>query len=239
MQLSTLNQIRDRIETLCLDNPLVRSYQWEEQAEQDTEVNYPLAHAFVGEGSNQVGNVLFLPITIMFMDLVQKDSSNKFEVSSDMMQVCKNVLSNLYKENDLFILDDQSISFEDFYTEKFDTEACGWILTLVLKVANPYDSCDLPYTPSGGGSVTLERTDNTLIETIAAPATRELDDLIIEVVDEDENPILTLNQLVYTEQTLDLSILAECNNLINLNNLIVSNTQPVGQPNGHYWFQPL
>jgi hypothetical protein len=92
---------------------------------------------------------------------------------------------------------------------------------------------------SGGGDVTLERTDNTLIETIAAPATRELDDLIIEVVDEDDNLILTLNQLVYTEQTLDLSILAECNNLINLNNLIVSNTQPVGQPNGHYWFQPL
>jgi hypothetical protein len=92
---------------------------------------------------------------------------------------------------------------------------------------------------SGGGDVTLERTDNSLIETIAAPATRELDDLIIEVVDEDDNPILTLNQLVYTEQTLDLSILAECNNLINLNNLIVSNTQPVGQPNGHYWFQPL
>jgi hypothetical protein len=92
---------------------------------------------------------------------------------------------------------------------------------------------------SGGGDVTLERTDNTLIETIAAPATRELDDLIIEVVDEDDNPILTLNQLVYTEETLDLSILAECNNLINLNNLIVSNTQPVGQPNGHYWFQPL
>jgi hypothetical protein len=91
----------------------------------------------------------------------------------------------------------------------------------------------------GGGDVILERTDNTLIETIAAPATRELDDLIIEVVDEDDNPILTLNQLVYTEQTLDLSILAECNNLINLNNLIVSNTQPVGQPNGHYWFQPL
>ncbi len=150
MQLSTLNQIRDRIETLCLDNPLVRSYQWEEQAEQDTEVNYPLAHAFVGEGSNQVGNVLFLPITIMFMDLVQKDSSNKFEVSSDMMQVAKNVLSNLYKENDLFILDDQSISFEDFYTEKFDTEACGWILTFTLKVANPFDSCDLPYTPISG-----------------------------------------------------------------------------------------
>lgn len=239
MQLSTLNQIRERIKTLCLDNPLVKSYQWEQVSEQDTEIDLPLAHAFVGTGSNQVGNVLFLPIEIHFMDLVNKDSNNKFEVSSDMMQVAKNVLSNLYKENDIFILDENSISFQDFYTEKFDTEATGWTLSFTLKVANPFDSCDLPYTNIGGGSVVLERSDDSSLITLTAPQNYNLADLNIEVVDENDNVILSTNQLVYTENEIDLSILAQCNNLININNLIVSNTQPIGQPNGHFWFQPL
>jgi hypothetical protein len=91
----------------------------------------------------------------------------------------------------------------------------------------------------GGGDVVLERTDDTVVDTVTAPANFELEDLIIEVVDENDNPIFSTNQLVYTEDTIDITALAECNNLINLSNLTVSNTQPVGQPNGSYWFQPL
>jgi hypothetical protein len=91
----------------------------------------------------------------------------------------------------------------------------------------------------GGGSVVLERTDDTVVDTVTAPANFELEDLIIEVVDENDNPIFSTNQLVYTEETIDITALAECNNLINLSNLTVSNTQPVGEPDGSYWFQPL
>lgn len=92
---------------------------------------------------------------------------------------------------------------------------------------------------AGGGSVVLERSDDSSLITLTAPQNYNLADLNIEVVDENDNVILSTNQLVYTENEIDLSILAECNNLININNLIVSNTQPIGQPNGHFWFQPL
>jgi hypothetical protein len=100
---------------------------------------------------------------------------------------------------------------------------------------------DLKPSPecNAGGEVSVTRSDNSLLEKVKAPGTLKLTDLNIEIVDENDNPILNLNQLVYTEQILDLTILASCNNLINLNNLIVSDTEPIGQPNGHYWFQPL
>src|SRR6478609_8768975 len=147
MQQSTLNQIRERLRVLVLDNPLIKTFEWEQQSEHNTEQDFPLAHAFVGEGVNQSGSVLTMPLNIMFMDLVQKDSSNKFEVSSDMLQVAKNVLASLRLENDLFILDKDTISMADFYTEKFDTEACGWSLSFSIKIASPFDSCSMPYTP--------------------------------------------------------------------------------------------
>lgn len=169
MQQSTLNQVKDRLQVIVLDNPLIRTFEWEQLSETNTESDFPLAHVFVGEGVNQIGSVLNLPINIMLMDLVQKDSSNKFEVSSDMLQAGKNILAALRMENDYFVLDKDTISMSDFYTEKFDTEACGWILTFTLKVANPYDSCGLPYTPVGVASIPVTNSDGSFTAVATPP----------------------------------------------------------------------
>lgn len=170
MQQSTLNQVKDRLEVIVLDNPLIRTFEWEQLSETNTESDFPMAHVFVGEGMNQIGSVLNIPINMMLMDLVQKDSSNKFGVSSDMLQAGKNILAALRMENDYFVLDKDTISMSDFYTEKMDTEACGWILTFTLKVANPFDSCGLPYTPVGGSaSVPVTNSDGSFTDTATSP----------------------------------------------------------------------
>lgn len=208
MQESTLNQVRERLKTLILSNPKVVSYEWEELAETNTEADFPLAHAFVGEGASQTGSVLLLPINIMFMDLVQKDASNKFEVSSDMLQVAKNVLGLLRLENDLFILDKDTINLTDFYSEKFDTEAVGWLLSFTLKIANPFSSCELPFTPvSPDATAILQNTITTVLGTftIASGATQVITapDATAVLKDTAGNTILT--ELIPSNVSEDLT----------------------------------
>lgn len=169
MQSPTLNIIKDWIEAECLNHPKIESFLWEEKAEDNTELRYPNAFAFTDSGASQSGVVMTLPISIAFRDLVKKDNGNKFEVSSDMLEVAKNILADLRNENDLFILDETSINFRDFYDSEYDTEAAGWVLGFVIKIANPFNSCYVESeVPDNAlidldGNILIDQDGNTLI----------------------------------------------------------------------------
>jgi hypothetical protein len=147
MQSATINQIKDWLQTKCLAHPKIKSYEWESEADSNTELDFPVALCMVGGQVTQTGVVMSVPLSIILMDLVNKGDNNKYDVSSDMLEVAKDLTAELRAENDLFILDENTIGFQDFYDEKFDTEATGWILTATVKLVNDFNICYKVDTP--------------------------------------------------------------------------------------------
>ncbi len=148
MQSATVNQIKDWLSQKCLAHPKINSYEWEEESEVNTELDFPFALCMINGQTTQSGVVMLIPINIIVMDLVNKNEDNKFDVSSDMLEVAKDIAAELRAENDLFILDINTIGFQDFYDERFDTEATGWVLSVTLKVVNDFNICFKVETPT-------------------------------------------------------------------------------------------
>jgi len=90
----------------------------------------------------------------------------------------------------------------------------------------------------GGDLVELTRQDDTIIETIEAPATVPLDNLQVEVVDSDDNPILNTSYLAYTQNLLNLEILSQQSVILAQNSTIsIGQTPPPTPVNGQLWVQ--
>lgn len=141
MQSATINQIKNWLKEKCEAHPKIQTFEWEQESEHNTNENFPFALCMIGGQVSQAGVVMVVPLSIIVMDLVNKSDNNKFDVSSDMLEVAKDLAAELRAENDLFILDINSLGFQDFYDEKFDTEATGWVLTANIKVVNDFNIC--------------------------------------------------------------------------------------------------
>lgn len=91
--------------------------------------------------------------------------------------------------------------------------------------------------PNAGGEVVLERTDGSEVATVVGPTDFELNDLIITVEDNNDNVLITTNQMVYTQEEIDLTILASCNVIIGQNTdvEIVNTLPPSGIENTIYF----
>lgn len=141
MQSATITQIREWLKTKCLAHPKIKTFEWEQEAEHNTNADFPISLCFLAGQTSQSGVVMTIPLSIILMDLVNKSENNKFDVNSDMLEVAKDIAAELRAENDLFILDINTLGFQDFYDEKMDTEAAGWVLTANVKVVNDFNIC--------------------------------------------------------------------------------------------------
>lgn len=167
MQSATINQIKDWLQDKCLAHPKIKTFEWESEDMHDTNSNFPVALCIIGGQVTQQGVVMNVPLSVILMDLVNKNLDNNDDVSSDMLEVAKDLTAELRAENDLFILDENSLGFQDFYDEKFDTEAVGWILTFTLKVVNDFNICYKVEPPvfllDEQGNFLMDETGNFLV----------------------------------------------------------------------------
>ncbi len=89
-----------------------------------------------------------------------------------------------------------------------------------------------------GDIVTLIRQDSSLIEEIEAPAILPLDNIQVQVVDSNDNPILATSYLAYTTNQLNLNILSQQSVILAQNSTIsIGQTPPPTPVNGQLWVQ--
>ena len=89
-----------------------------------------------------------------------------------------------------------------------------------------------------GEIVNLLRQDSSLIQEIIAPDNTFLDNLQVQVVDTEDNPILNASYLAYTENLLNLNVLSQQSVILAQNSTIsVGETPPPSPVNGQLWVQ--
>lgn len=105
-------------------------------------IEYPMMWVIPKGVSAKQGEVAF-SFTLLFMDLVHKDESNKIEVWSDQMQTALDVISELTHPDWpwTFVLPEASSTpFE----EKGDDEVAGYSVDLVIRSKFTRDRCAIP-----------------------------------------------------------------------------------------------
>lgn len=158
MEPATLNQLIQKLRDLAEANAVLKTFQWDEEHEINTESQLPFLLAFE-DGINQTGIVMSVRLKLAFMDLVRKDGRDKFTVSSEMLEVAKGYIAELRKPSDILILDDTNITYTAFYDQLFDHEAHGWGVEVVVKMANVFDACDSP-----GLAIVTENNESIVTE---------------------------------------------------------------------------
>ena len=105
---------------------------------------YPVMWVEVS-GSNLSGSQLTDSYNIYFADLVNKDERNEIEVLSDMKLLCLDLASYLKQSDELNGLLNINFEFsmEDF-TERFNDEVAGWVMTLQFIQPFNYSLCAVP-----------------------------------------------------------------------------------------------
>jgi hypothetical protein len=142
--MTSLNQIIQVLQNIAAAHRQIQDFgfgqEWDIAA---STVQYPLMYV-VPQQSLVNDKVMSLKLSLLFMDLVNKDDSNKQEVLSDMLQVAMDVLAQLklLPYEDLFDLD-KSVTLTDFY-EKYDDEVSGYKMDVALNVSMLYDQCAVP-----------------------------------------------------------------------------------------------
>lgn len=135
------------------------------------DTSYPLMYAML-ENSTIGGRVESLVFNILIMDIVKGGRVNESEVASDMLEVVKDVISQLQHPSYQWEFDAQSVSIEPF-TERFTDSVTGYSFRVTLLLPFAVDRCVIPYTPtsipdSGCPVVTIYNSDGSVATTVSA-----------------------------------------------------------------------
>ncbi len=161
MQPASLQQLISAIGSICNSHSQVGSFQYCETPEVDTNVPPPFVVCFAADPS-QSGIVMSTPFSLLVVDLVNKSEDNKSTVSSDMLQLTKDILAKLRIPNDYYILD-ESINYRGIY-DALPMDVTGWGVDFTLKSVNLFDSCSVPgIAIEDEGQNVLVDEDNNLI----------------------------------------------------------------------------
>lgn len=133
---------------------------WEWGAE--SAIKYPFLGVNLAQGQIN-GRVQTINFEMYFCDLVHKDTSNQWDVSSDMHKLALEIYSQLkYSlESTYDAMVNITATFDDF-TEKFDDEVTGWMLKISVDQAFAWSVCDLPDSGANAGKVNIYDQHNTL-----------------------------------------------------------------------------
>lgn len=163
MQPATLQQLINQISSICNAHAQIRSFQYCESAEINTEQPLPMVIILVSDTS-QTGIVISYRFTMLVMDLVNKNEDNKYSVSSSTMEIAKDILAQLRIPNDYHILDEGSISYRGVYDNQ-DVDATGWAVEFTLKSVSLFDSCSVPgiAIDDEGGNILTDEENNIMV----------------------------------------------------------------------------
>lgn len=155
MSTLTLIQLQNLIQNIQLNHAVLNkgTYIFNEPWEWGSEgaITYPFLGVNLAAGSVN-GKIQTINFEMYFCDLVHKDTSNQWDVSSDMHKIALEVYSQL-KYNLEIQYDAQlngAATLEDF-TEKFDDEVTGWMLKISIDQAFDHSVCTLPSSNVNAG----------------------------------------------------------------------------------------
>jgi len=141
----TFNQIAAKLEEVATNHQLIADFgkgdTWEIGA--SAEQTYPLMWVVPLPGSF-VDKVVSLNWRLLFMDLVNKDENNEYEVLSDTFQLGMDtiaILSDPQFANDWRLA--RGVTFEPF-TEKGDDQVAGWSFSITFELKFLRDRCQVP-----------------------------------------------------------------------------------------------
>lgn len=142
----TLNQIKARLETFAAAHLQVKGNisfgEIEEVTNQAIEC-FPYMFCIV-QPSNFSGHQIEFSITIVVMDLVAKDLSNRWDVWSDTAQILSDIRAYMNDPafDDLYIMpDDLPITP---FAERFTDDVTGWSGDFKFRIVDVKDRCALP-----------------------------------------------------------------------------------------------
>lgn len=148
----TLNQIVAKLRTIANNHYQINSFgfgdSWEVEA--DEAKNAPLMWV-VARGFNVEAKAIVYNLSLMFMDLVDKDERNETEVLSDMGLIASDVLALLDKEAESDVFTILKNNSAEYFTERFDNEWAGVFIDLSIRVNFVRNWCQVPtigITPS-------------------------------------------------------------------------------------------
>ena len=139
---------------------------WEYGA--DNTIKYPLM------GINTLpfsidGKMEKMSFVMYFCDLQHKDTSNEWELKSDMHSIAIDVISQLRYElqNGYGVLFNDSITLKDF-EERFDDEVTGWEVEISMEQFYNHSICDTPDSGANAGKVQIKDQSGNVIAVLNA-----------------------------------------------------------------------
>ncbi len=142
----TLNQIKARLEQFANAHlQLKGSISFGEIEEVSNQSVYKFPYMFgVLQPASFVGKQIEFTITIVIMDLVEKDLSNRWEVWSDTSQMFADLRAYLNDPDfdDMYVFND-SITITPF-ADRFTDDVTGWSGDIKFTVNELKDRCALP-----------------------------------------------------------------------------------------------
>jgi hypothetical protein len=141
----SLNQVKEKLNLFASSHLQVNEFSMKDPLEllNNSESKY-VAMVALFQPSTIQKNIVNLKISVLFMDLVNKDLSNETEVLSDTLQIALDFRAWLDNPDfdDLFIVDD-NVPIVPFY-EKGDNECTGWQMEITARISDLKDRCVIP-----------------------------------------------------------------------------------------------
>jgi hypothetical protein len=141
----SLNQIKGKLEQFANDHLQIKEFYTKDPLEllNSAETKF-VAMVAVFLPSAIQGKIVNLKMSVLFMDLVNKDLTNEMEVLSDTLQIALDFRAWMDDPDfdDLFIVDD-SLVITPFY-EKGDNECTGWQMDITVRITDLKDRCAIP-----------------------------------------------------------------------------------------------
>lgn len=143
----TLNQIAAKLRTFATSHGQIKgNYSFGELEEVSNQgvLNFPYMFCILKPGLLGSQNVE-INISIIVMDLVNKDLSNRMEVWSDTLQILTDLRAYLDDPSfdDLFTIDIQNIPTTPF-ADRFTDDVTGWVADLKFRIVDLKDRCAIP-----------------------------------------------------------------------------------------------
>jgi hypothetical protein len=151
----TLKNLVNDLELICTNHKELNSFGFGDitQITVDTKTKeeplYPRMYV-IPSNLNLNQNENSYSINIVLMDRLLSDYSNQLDVTSDMMEISKDIFTTLYQSyqvNSGLFSTEYEVTFGASVTpflERFETVLAGCTLTINISVAHDYNRCVLP-----------------------------------------------------------------------------------------------
>lgn len=144
----TLNQLNQKINLFAIDHGQIKgNYSFGELEEVTNQGINKFPYLFgILKPSMLGGQSAVITISIVIMDLVHKDLSNRVEVWSDVLQIFTDFRAYMTDPDfsDYFILDNSENIVITPFADRFTDDVTGWVGDFKFRIVDTLDRCSIP-----------------------------------------------------------------------------------------------